>query len=299
MTIASVTIGLDKFHYAKLLTDTTTGVTYATPVLVSGIQEIGVKTNASIDTLYADDGPALNANSIGVQDLEIGMTSVDSATKVAWFGHTVDANGVIHEKITDTPAVVAVGFRSLKTNGKYRYVWYLKGQFSLSDESYKTKEDKTSFNTPKFSGKFLRRDFDQEYRVWVDEDDATVPASVIENWFNAVPVTTTSPDALTLATVPVDTATAVVISANLTATYNNVIQDNQLTDDYFYIMKADDGTKIASAITIDTAKKVVTINPDANLAAATPYILVVSGLVTDVYGQKLAAGTTLVNFTTA
>ena len=194
---------------------------------------------------------------------------------------------------------MAVGFRSLKTNGKYRYVWYLKGQFTLPDDSYKTKEEKTSPNMPKMTGKFLRRDFDGAYKIWADEDDPTVPASVIENWFNAVPITITAPDALTLVTVPADAATGVVVSANLTATYNNALKDNQLTSDYFYVVKASDGSKVAAAISIDSDKKVVTINPTSSLEAATAHIFVISGLVTDIYGQKLAAGTSLINFTTA
>ena len=86
---------------------------------------------------------------------------------------------------------------------------------------------------------------------------------------------------------------------SITFTYNNALRDDQLTDDYFYLIKASDGSKVAAALSIDAAKKVVTLDPNANLTAATEYIAIASGLVTDIYGQKLAAGTTIVNFKTA
>jgi len=291
-------VGLDQFHYAELLTDTSSGCSYDTPVAITGIVAADAKANGSIETNYADDGPAENAVSVGRQEATLEFTNLPLSEKAWLLGHATTL-GVVRKKTTDNPKYVAIGFRSLKSNGAYRYVWYLKGQFALPDTSYKTKADKTTFNNMKMMYVGLRRDYDNEYQLEVDDDDPAVPASVIENWFNAVPITITEPDALTLVTVPADAATGVVVSANLTATYNNALKDNQLTSDYFYIVKASDGSKVAAAITIDTDKKVVTINPSSDLAAATDYMLVISGLVTDIYGQKLAAGTTLSNFTTA
>lgn len=294
----AIQIGLDSFHYAPLLTDTTAGCSYDTPVAISGLVTADVKANGSIETQYADDGPAVNAPSIGRQEIDIEFTNLPLSLRALLLGQTV-TSGVVGEKSDDTPLDVAIGLRSLKSNGKYRYVWYLKGNFTIPDDKYKTKEEKTNFNTQvmKFVG--LRRDYDGLYKFAVDEDDPAVPASIITNWFNAVPVAIAEPNALTLATVPTDGAQTVAVGDSITFTYNNALRDDQLIDDYFYLIKASDGSKVAAALSIDAAKKVVTLNPTSNLAASTEYIAVASGLVTDVYGQKLAAGLTLINFTTA
>ena len=294
----AIQIGLDSFHYAPLLTDSTVACSYDTPVAISGLVTADVKANGSIETQYADDGPAVNAPSIGRQEIDIEFTNLPLSLRALLLGQTI-TSGVVGEKSDDTPLDVAIGFRSLKSNGKYRYVWYLKGNFTIPDDKYKTKEEKTNFNTQvmKFVG--LRRDYDGLYKFAVDEDDPAVPASIITNWFNAVPVAIAEPAALTLATVPVDAAQAVAVGDSITFTYNNALRDSQLTDDYFYLVKAADGTKVEAALSINAASKVVTLDPNANLTAATEYIAIASGLVTDIYGQKLAAGTTIVNFKTA
>lgn len=291
-------IGLDKFHYAEMLTDTILGCSYDTPVAVPGAIAANVKANGAITTQYADDGPAVNAASVGRQEADLEMTNVALSTKAFLLGHTI-TSGVIRHKTTDTPADVAIGFRSKKSNGAYRYVWMLKGNFAVPDDAYKTQEDKVAFNTTKMMYAGIRRDYDGEYKYEADDDDPAVPASVIANWFTAVPTAITEPDALTLVTVPDDADTAVVVTSNLTFTYNNAINPAQLTDDYFYLLDPSDGTKVDAALSIDAANKVVTLNPNSNLDASTDYIAVASGLITDVYGQKLAAGTTLVNFQTA
>ncbi len=291
-------IGLDMFHYAEVLTDTPAVCAYDTPVAITGSIAADVKNNGTITTQYADDGPAVNASSRGRVEASLEFTNVSLSQKAFILGHEV-ISGVIGPKANDTPKDLAIGFRSQKSNGAYRYKWILKGNFSVPDSNNKTREDKINFNTTKMQYVGLRREYDGRLEWEADDDDPAVPASVITNWFNAVPITIATPDALTLTPVPADAATGVVVSSNLTFTYNNALKDGQLTDDYFYGMKASDGSKVAAALSIDAAKKVVTLNPTSDLEAATDYIAVTSGLVTDVFGQKLAAGTTLINFTTA
>ncbi|MDD3269649.1 MAG: Ig-like domain-containing protein [Syntrophomonadaceae bacterium] len=293
----AIQIGLDQFHYASLLTDSSAGCSYDTPAAVPGIITANVKANGSIDTKYADDGPAVNASSIGRQELDIEFTNLPLALRAILLGQT-RTSGVTGEKANDVPADLAIGFRSLKSNGQYRYIWYVKGNFALPDDSYKTKEDKTNFNTQTMKFVGVRRDYDGYYKFMADEDDPAVAAATITNWFNAVPIAITAPDALTLVTVPADAAVDVAINVSPTFTYNNAITDAQVIADHFYLLKASDGSKVAAALSIDADKKVVTLNPTADLTNAAEYILIASGLVTDIYGQKLAAGTTVTNFTT-
>jgi len=298
MSVEAIQIGLDSFYYAELLTDTTAGATYDTPVAIPGTVAATVKANGTIDTFYADDGPVINTSSIGRQEIDLEFTNLPLAMRAFLLGQTV-TSGVIQESTTDTPKTVAIGFRSLKSDGAYRYMWYTKGNFTVPDDSFKTKEDKASFNTQKIMFSGLRRDYDGLYKYAADDDDAAVASATITNWFAAVPTSVAAPSALTLSVAPADGASSAAITANVVFTYNNALADNQLTNDFFYLMETVSGVKVSASLTIDTAKKVVTLNPDADLtASSTAYTAVASGLVKDVYGQKLAAGNTIINFAT-
>lgn len=108
-----------------------------------------------------------------------------------------------------------------------------------------------------------------------------------------LPALPDTPDALSVVTVPADAATGVVVSANLTATFNNALASGE---EGGIILTTALGVPVACTRTIDAARKVVTLNPDSNLDASTDYLLVIAG-VEDVFGQALA--TTVKNFTTA
>jgi len=129
--------------------------------------------------------------------------------------------------------------------------------------------------------------------VWVQDQP------VIE--FNETEVALTTSADTTAPTVqsttPADAATAVVVSANLTATFSEAIQPGDVNSRNFVLMKATDGTVVAGALSLGTNDTVVTFNPTSDLSVATAYILVITG-VHDVAGNVLATPT-VVNFTTA
>jgi hypothetical protein len=103
----------------------------------------------------------------------------------------------------------------------------------------------------------------------------------------------TAPTAIT---VPVDAATAVVVSANLTATFSEDVKAADINSDNIILMKASDGTIVAGTLSYTAATKVATFDPTASLTAATPYIWLISN-VRDLAGNKMAPK--VVNFTTA
>ncbi len=293
-------IGLDSFYYCECVSDGVGGVNYGSPQPIPGIITAEVRSNSSIDTQWADDGPADNVANTGGPETTLNFTNLALSVRAWLLGHTV-TSGVVEEKVTDIPKTVAIGFRSMKSNGKYRHVWLLKGNFAKPDDSYATKEGgSTKFGTTTLLFKGLRRDYDKKLALMADEDDPAVPASVITNWFAAVPVSISAPDALTLGTVPTDGAPSVAVSSSMTFTYNNAIKPAFVGGDYFYLLKASDGTKVDAVVSQDSTGKIITLKPDSDLASSgEEYILIASGLIQDVYGQKLAAGMTVVNFTTA
>jgi len=127
-------------------------------------------------------------------------------------------------------------------------------------------------------------------RVFGDADTDNFSAT---GWFSQVQVpSVAAPSALALSSSdPVDNETGVVVSKTITLTFNNALPAGEIN--HVVVSKAD-GTLAVCTNSLDTTKKIMTVNPDANLAASTVYIVAIG--VTDIYGQDLQ---TVVNFTTA
>ena len=178
------TIGLRDVYYAKLKTDPVGGTaTYDTPVRIVGAISANVNPNSSSASLFADDGPQDTAATLGEISLELNMSDIPLATQAELLGHTIEG-GVLKKKGGDVPPWVAIGFRTLKSNGSYRYYWLNKGKFATPEEDLKTKGDSIEFQTPTITGSFVKRDSDDEWQRQADSDD-TESATAITNWFKS------------------------------------------------------------------------------------------------------------------
>lgn len=113
--------------------------------------------------------------------------------------------------------------------------------------------------------------------------------------------TAPSSGARRFATVPADNAAAIAVGDNLTVTYTadgttalTQLALGQTDGSGFRLEVASTGARVAAAVSLNTSTGVVTINPDANLAAATIYQLVVAdGAITqavDSSGTASASG---------
>jgi len=293
--MAGVQVGLNSLYYAVLTSDTPLGATYNSPVAIAGAINAKISPKSNTETLYCDDGPDETVTSLGEIDVEFEAKDIDLNTQAALLGHSV-TGGVLIKKSTDTAPYVALGFKSKKSNGSYRYVWLYKGKFALQEQEYQTAEDKPKFQTPKIKGTFIKRTFDNAWQKIGDEDHPDWAVSTGINWFTAVDGA--APGPLTVTISPVDGASGVAADANLTWTFANAIQATDVTAANFILLKADDGSLAAGVLSIDTEHKVVTFNPASNLAPGADYIMVCTQGVRDIYGQNLATAS-IGSFTTA
>jgi len=292
--MSGIQVGVDKLHYAICTQDDSGGVAYQAPVAIPGAIKINIDPSGSIDVLHADDGPAEAISTVGAIKVSLNVKDLDLDAQAALLGHTV-TGGVMVQKAADNPPDVAILFRSVKSNGKYRYVKLLKGKFTVPKTDYETKADKPKWQTPTIEGVFVCREYDGAYKKVGDEDHAGWAPETGTNWFTTVE---DAPDALTVTPYPADEATGVAAGSNITWTFNNAINAGQVTAANFFLVKAGDGTLVAGALSINAARKVVTFDPAADLDAAAAYIAVASGAVKDIYGQSTGANT-VTNFTTA
>ena len=182
-------VGLDSVYYALLTSDAVDSIVYATPEPITRAISANVNPNSSVDTLFADNGPSDTATTLGVVSLELGVAAIPFEVQAALLGHEV-ALGVMTRKSTDIPPWVAIGFRSLKSNGKYRYSWLLKGKFSIPEDKNETKGDKIKFQTASIKGNFVKRDADNAWEISADEDGTGYVATTASTWFTTVPTVT-------------------------------------------------------------------------------------------------------------
>jgi phi13 family phage major tail protein len=293
--MAGVQVGLNSLYYAVLTSDTPLATTYNSPVAIAGAINAKISPKSNTETLYCDDGPDETVTSLGEIDVEFETKDIDLNTQAVLLGHSV-TGGVLIKKSTDTAPYVALGFKSKKSNGSYRYVWLYKGKFALQEQEYQTAEDKPKFQTPKIKGTFIKRTFDNAWQKIGDEDHPDWTASTGTNWFTAVDGA--APGPLTVTISPVDGSSGVAADANLTWTFANAIQATDVTAANFILLKADDGSLVAGVLSTDSEHKVVTFNPASNLAPGADYIMVCTQGVRDIYGQNLA-NASIGSFTTA
>lgn len=182
----AVKIGMKDLYFAKLTKDDATGVTYEAPKLIAGAISAKVSPKSDTQTLYADDGAFETASQLSEITVELELADLPLQVQADLLGHTV-TNGVLEAKNTDQAPYVAIGFRSLKSNGKYRYYWLLKGKFEIPDDESQTKEDKTKFQTAKIKGTFVCRLYDGKWKLVGDEDEQGFSAT---GWFSNTKIKT-------------------------------------------------------------------------------------------------------------
>ena len=119
----SSTVGLKNMVIAPLTVDTEETLTYGDLQLVAGAIEATITPdNADPDIQYADDIEF----DVLYPDPELTFTTkmadIPLAIQEKIFGNEIDDNGVLIRTSTDKPPYFAVGFKSEKSNGKFRYV---------------------------------------------------------------------------------------------------------------------------------------------------------------------------------
>ena len=185
------TIGLDRLYYAKITESEDGEETYDIPSLLAKAMKADLSIELAEAVLYADDGAAevikdfkSGKLSLGVDDF--GVTAARDLT-----GAVTDDNGVLISASENAGAPVAVGFRALKPDGKYRYFWLYKVKFGIPATNLQTKGDSITFQTPTIEGTVMRRNKldgmgKHPWKAEVTEGNAGVSTATLAGWFGQV-----------------------------------------------------------------------------------------------------------------
>lgn len=296
----SVLIGLRDVYYAIL--DESSDIlnstpVYETPIRIAGAISAKVNPNSSTATLFADDGPSESATTIGEISLELNIKDLPLPVQAALLGHTYEG-AILKRKSSDVPPWVAIGFRSLKSNGKYRYTWLTKGKFGVPEQDNETKGDSVNFQTPTITGAFVKRDSDDEWERHADADDVDYVASIGTDWFNSPLGTGDTTPPTVSNTVPANNATGVAVGSTFVWNFSEALKLSTVTSANFFVLKETDGSVIAGALSINAGRTAVTFTPTSNLTAASVYRAYVTTNVKDLAGNSLAV-TNITKFTVA
>jgi phi13 family phage major tail protein len=283
-------VGVDQVYYALVTQDDSSAYVAGTPALFAPAMNIvqTPKTNAKVQ--YADNQPFDSMSSEGETEMELEVTGVPLDVVATILGRVYNTTTGRFYDNGATPPDIALGFRAKMRGGYYRYYWFLKGTFQSPVEEQASETDTPDPKSIKLKFTAIRtiKTFtlngsitDTVKRVVGDTSDSTFSAAT---WWNAVQTpTNVAPSALTCTPSPADGATSQAVGVTPTLTFNNALRTGVTG---ISIVSAA-GVVVAASITIDATNKIVTIDPNSDLGAATKYIITVSGAV-DIYGQALA-----------
>lgn len=188
-------IGCDNLVYATMTTEDTASAppVYGEVKQAIGVMSLNINPNGAQETLFADDGPMETASTLGRIEVEIKKNELTTENKADLLGHQIDAKGALVYGDSDIPPWVAIGFRTLKSNGNYRHVWLYKGKFTEPEDSNETKGDSINFQSDTINGQFTRLNYaytinNKKVRPWkyeLDQDHTSADATTIGKWFNA------------------------------------------------------------------------------------------------------------------
>jgi phi13 family phage major tail protein len=292
-------VGLKDLYIAEVTQDDADGYVAGTPEYFAPAMEASAVPAVNSKTQYADDGPFDVMSSEGETKITLSVTGLPVEILAKITGRVFDVSiGRMYDN-GGTPPYFALGFRGMRANGEYRYFWFLKGSFQMPDDERTTKGDSPDPKPAKIIFTALKTIYqwnldgtitDGVKRIVGDTDTTDFSET---GWFTSVQVPTYSaPSALTCTADPADNATNVNVTKTITLTFNNALR----TYGGVALLKVSDDSVVPSAISINNAKKIITIDPNSNLTASDEFYIVVAGVI-DVFGQTLA--TVVYSFGTA
>ncbi len=293
-------IGLDSLYFCLVTQDDITAYVAATPEYLAPSATASMEPQNNFEIQYADNQPYEVMTAEAETKILLEVTGLSLAQLAVIIGRTFDVStGRMYDN-GGVPPYVALGFRALKSNGHYRYYWFLKGKFAMPKEEVETLAAKPSPKTLKIDFTAIRTVYkyslpgsitDSVKRVVGDDD--TTNFTVAATWFSQVQTpTTTAPPSLTVTPVPANGATAQAVTVTCTLTFSNALQTGQEFN--AELINNSTHVVIAGTNTIDGTRKIVTVGHTANLPAATNITMAYS--CRDIFGQLL---TGVSSFTTS
>lgn len=152
--------GVDNFYFAEVITDDATEYTCGSPVHIP-VQEVGKTTDSSSEAHYYDNKAMIVVNSESADTITLTLAPPALNLLAELIGKSFDATTGM---MVDSPRqnkYFAIMYRTKGTDGGYRYVSRLKGQFNIPEETVQTEDDGTDTSNTQieFTGIYTEHEF--------------------------------------------------------------------------------------------------------------------------------------------
>ena len=222
--------GVDNFYFAEVLQDDANGYVCGDPVHIP-VQEVGKTTDSSSEAHYYDNKAMIVVNSESADTITLTLAPPALDKLAMMTGKSFDADTGM---MIDSPRqnkYFAIMYRTKGTDGGYRYVSRLKGQFNIPEETNATENDGTDTNNTQieFTGIYTEHEFTKGKKVGDNWEAAGVKGIVVDARYGLANVanffaTVQTPDTISTSTVtgigvaPSSVSIEVGEGAQLTAT---------------------------------------------------------------------------------
>lgn len=261
-------VNIDKLYFAKMLKDEIGkgNLIFDIPEYIPGIQQFGAKIKTNTGKLYEEG--ILTDQDTTLEDIELSfdLGHIDNITYAKYLGHHVAAAGGVYALEDDKAPYIAVLIEYTKNGGIKGYKVYYKGQLTEPDDAIKQKEGKIDYQNHSVSSTFQPLKNNGMWKYTVEENDPNCPDNIGSLFFANVIIPTEDTASPKVTSVPADGATGVAATVDIVLTSDKAMAAGTINTDNILLMKSD-GTMVASTLSIDDTKKIVTLKPNTDLAA--------------------------------
>lgn len=136
--------GVDDLYIAEVLTDDAESYTTGKPELLCDFSEISKTVETGKATKYYNNKPKITIKGEGVDTITIAVPALALNKLAMVTGKYFDEATGAYIDCERSDKQYALGYRMKKTDGTWRYVWRLKGDFiNIPDEGAATEDDGT------------------------------------------------------------------------------------------------------------------------------------------------------------
>lgn len=180
--------GCDSLVMAQVLTDDKNGITFGAVTSLAPVATIAKTVENSSETHYYDNVGQIIIRSEGSDEITITVPVLSLETLALLTGKGYDSATGAFIDGESVERYFAIGYRLRLTDGTHRYVWRLKGSFSIPDEQSDTEDDSTNTNNQQLTFTGIKTIFKFENGgsakgVVIDERDQLCDVST---WFDEV-----------------------------------------------------------------------------------------------------------------
>lgn len=138
--------GIRNLVAAEVITDTIETFECGTPFHVAWVSELSKETEASNETKYYDNSPAIVINGMGADTVSINTSVIPLEVLAKLTGQFYEEETGMFLEGEQEDKYYAIGYITEDTAGNEVYVWRLKTKAQIPSETHGTKNDGTDSN---------------------------------------------------------------------------------------------------------------------------------------------------------